>query len=295
MFIRFSLILLLLTTFSFAGDRLGEGRKKADAEIFTDFKAIKEVLENDQLSNNVKKIQNGRIAQQKKKLNKEIKSYDIPGKNEFWKFMSELWVVQNISKLKWNFEKPDYGLDDYFARFLEDLGYYEIKFKVLLLDTSLVTHFALPTSGRDALFLLSAPFIRVMDLSKLEISILMLEDYMRSNLGQFKKKVTPKGLTELLGSNFYKKKLDMGIFNGVLQNYSKLVFNTGFNFEEQFAVTKQMQGMLHGKLKYWKSYMTLLGKISNLVKGNVVYKDYNKIYPSPELQINWLKPEKEIL
>jgi hypothetical protein len=284
-----------LATTSFAQDKLGEGSKKTETAIFTDFKAIKDVLENDQLSNNAKKIQKGRTQEKKKKLNKEIKSYDIPGENEFWKFMSELWVVQNVSKLKWNFEKPDYGLDDYFAKFLEDLGYYEIKFKILLLDTSLVTHFSLPTASREALFLLSVPFIRVMDLSKLEISILLLEDYMRSNLRQFKNKVAPKELPQVLGGNFYKKKLDMKIFNGVLANYNKIVFEKGFNFEEQFAVTKQMQGMLHGKLKYWKAYMKLLGKISHLVKANVVYKDYNKIYPSPDLQINWLKPKKEVL
>ena len=180
--------------------------------------------------------------------------------------MSELWVVQNVSKLKWNFEKPDYGLDDFFAKFLEDLGHYEIKFKILLLDTSLVTHFSLPTSRREALFLLSVPFIRVMDLSKMEISILLLEDYMRNNLGQFKNKVTPKDLSTMLGGNFYKKKLNKGIFNNVLKNYNDLVFNKGFNFEEQFAVTKQMQGMLHGKIKYWKAYLLAFQKPANPIQ-----------------------------
>jgi len=56
-----------------------------------------------------------------------------------------------------------------------------------------------------------------------------------------------------------------------------------------------MEGMLHGKLKFWKGYMKLLEKISALVKRNVVYKDYNKIYPSPELQLNWLRPKKKVL
>ncbi|RLA62882.1 MAG: hypothetical protein DRQ88_10130 [Epsilonproteobacteria bacterium] len=291
---KFVIIFFLLTGASFAKERLGEGKKNTDAEIFTDFKAIKEVLENDQLSNNAQKIEKGRVTQRDKKLDKEIKTYSIPGDDQFWNFISELWVVKNVSKLKWNFEKPDYGLDEYFANFMQDLGYYEVKFKILLLDTSLVTHFSLPSNNREAFFLLSVPFIRVMDLTKLEISILLLEDYMRGKLDQFKNKVVHKDLKSLLGKNFYKKKLDMKIFNGVLDKYNKVVFESGFNFEEQFAVTKQMQGMLHGKLKHFQAYMKLLGKMSSLVKRNLLYKDYNKIYPSPDLQLSWLKPAKKV-
>ena len=37
----------------------------------------------------------------------------------------------------------------------------------------------------------------------------------------------------------------------------------------------------------------MLNKIDKLIKINHDYKDYTSIYPSPEMQIKWLTPEKK--
>jgi superfamily I DNA and/or RNA helicase len=65
----------------------------------------------------------------------------------------------------------------------------------------------------------------------------------------------------------------------------------GFSFQEQFEVTTEMDTLLKNDMKMWNTYLTLLEKIDQLTKTNALYKKYNQIYPSAELQMNWLKPK----
>lgn len=261
----------------------------------TDFSRIKEVLKNDQLEKEVQK----KIALQKQTRNiKELAIkglYNIPKENEIWSFLTEFWIVKNIDRLKWNFEKPDYGLDEFFSKFLQDLGYYEVSFKILLLDNSLVPHFCLPSNSNEAIFLLSAPFIRILDLSKKEISLLLLEGFIRGKMNQFKNKVNSPELVNIMDTNFQKKDFPQKVFDNIFKKYDEVIFEKGFNFEEQFEVTMKMEGILKTNLDLWKSYLNLIEKIGNLAKTNILYKDYAKLYPSPEMQINWLMPKKKQL
>ena len=149
-----------------------------------DFKAIKEVLKNDMLDGEAdKKVKKIRAAMIRKKAFAKSK-YNIPGEDEFWTFLSQYWLVQNAQLLKWDFKKPDYGIDKSFRTFLEKLGHYNVKFKVLILDSPNIFHFALPSGGGEYLFLLSLPFIRTLDLNKLEISVILYEDYFRMQEGK---------------------------------------------------------------------------------------------------------------
>lgn len=269
--------------------------KQKTSEITTDFSKIKEVLKNDQLEVEVKK----KLEKQKdiKALEeKESKErFNIPKENELWSFMSEYWIVKNIEKLKWNFEKPDYGLEEYFSKFLEEQGYYEVNFKILLLDNTLVPHFCLPSNPNEVIFLISVPFMRTLDLSKLEISLLLLEDFVRNKMNQFKRKVTPPDLEKSLGINFQKQEFPQKIFNDILKGYDEVVFDKGFNFEEQFELTIKMEKILKSNSNLWNGYLGLIEKIGNLAKTNTLYRDYAKLYPSPEMQLNWLRPKKKVL
>jgi hypothetical protein len=264
-------------------------------EIKTDFSKIKDVLKNDQLEEEVNK----KLAKEKglKELEeKELKErFLVPQSNEIWSFLSELWIIRNTEKLKWNFEKPDYGMDEFFAKFLEDQGYYELNFKILLLDNSLIPHFCLPSNPNEAIFLFSAPFMRILDLSKLEISLLLLEDYNRNKMNQFKNRVKSPDLEKTFGMNFQKQEFPQKVFDDVLKSYDDLVFDKGFNFEEQFEITMKMESILKSNTTLWNTYLNLIEKIGNLSKTNLLYKDYAKLYPSPEMQLNWLKPKKKAL
>ena len=73
------------------------------------------------------------------------------------------------------------------------------------------------------------------------------------------------------------------------------IFDKGFNFQQQYMITKQMGEILKADLKLWNSYLQMLKKIDRLVKTNLLYDRYNSIYPSPELQISWLVPPKKVL
>jgi hypothetical protein len=269
--------------------------KEKTADMSTDFSRIKEVLKNDQLEGEAKK----KLEKQKELKALEEKEsrerFNIPKENEFWSFMTEYWIVKNMEKLKWNFEKPDYGLEEYFSKFLEEQGYYEVNFKILLLDNALVPHFCLPSNPNEAIFLISVPFMRTLDLSKLEISLLLLEDYVRNKLNQFKGKVSPAELDKIFGLNFQKQEFPQKMFDEILKRYDEVVYDKGFNFEEQFELTIKMEKMLKSNAPLWTGYLGLIEKIGVLAKTNTMYKDYAKLYPSPEMQLNWLKPKKKVL
>lgn len=296
-YFRLAIFLKSLLFASVLAPTYAQEKAKDDAVNITvepiEFDRIKQVLEKDRLGKEAETKKN-KIIKEKKALNrKKVALYDLPSKEDFWSFFSEYWIVKNATVLKWNFKKPEYGLEDSFKEFLEKLGIYELKFKILLVNTPDVTHFALPSNANEIIFLVSVPFIRTLDLSKLEISLLLLEDYVRLQKGYFKDYASVKGLDSFLGSNSYEKKWDKSLLEKISEKYDELIFDKGFNFQQQYSVTTRMNKLLKNNIKWWNGYYLMLGKIDNLVKSNILYQKYLKIYPSPELQKNWLKPQNK--
>jgi len=286
------LLFLNLTLLAIASEETSPAVKEQET---IDFTKIKEVIKNDQLENQVvkKETEVKLVVEEKKKV--DLSRFNIPPREELWTFLSEFWLVKNAPVLKWDFQKPDYGLSDYFAAFLEKRGHFEKKFKILMIDTPNVYHFALPSNPGETIFLLSLPFIRTMDLSKQEICLLLFEDFLRLRLGYFEKMASSKNLDEIIGGNFSDKKLDKKIFAEVFKRYDEIIFDAGFSFEQQFEVTRQMNEVLKADLPLWNSYVQLIKKIDELLKSNVLYSKYSKIYPSPELQLGWLLPKESKL
>jgi hypothetical protein len=104
------------------------------------------------------------------------------------------------------------------------------------------------------------------------------------------------GINSFIGSNFYEKSFNSQLLNKVSARYDSLIFDKGFSFKQQYKVTEKMNRMLKSNSKFWNGYYLMLGKIDNLVKTNILYQKYLKIYPSPEFQLGWLKPgRKKIL
>jgi hypothetical protein len=134
-----------------------------------------------------------------------------------------------------------------------------------------------------------------LDLSKVEISLILFEDFVRIKKGYFKNYVLDKELENYLGSNFNGKAFDSKIISEHLKKYNQILFEKGFSFQEQFETTKEIDLLLKSDLKMWNTYLTLLEKIDSLTKNNSLYKKYGQIYPSPELQLNWMRPKNKIL
>ena len=206
-----------------------------------------------------------------------------------------MWLVKNAPILKWDFEKVDFGLEHSFSKFLETMGIYEKKFKILIVNTPTITHMGIPGSNGEYIFLLSLPFMRKLDLSKLEISLIMFEDYLRVENQYLQKFVLTKELKQMLGKNFHNKKFDKKVIFDVVKKYDNFILDKGFSFKQQFEVTKSMSRYLKDDLKLWNSYYQMIVKIDDLIKTNVLYKEYLKIYPSPEIQMNWLRPKTKKL
>jgi hypothetical protein len=262
-----------------------------DDKSLLDFSSIKDLIKKDGLEGELKKKEEEkRILLDKKKL-QDVKRFNVPGQDAFWSFFSELWLVKNAPLLKWDFHKPDFELEKAFIGMLEAQGHYEKNIKILVLDTTEVIHAALPSNDNEFIFLISLPFIRTLDLSKVEISLILFEDFIRARKGYFKSYVLGKELEAYLGSNFSGKPFDKKLIDESLKKYNSVLMDKGFSFQEQFETTKEVDALLKSDLKIWNTYLTMLEKIDQLTKTNTLYKKYSQIYPSPELQLNWLRPK----
>lgn len=258
-----------------------------------DYSNIKDVLKKDGLSK--QRIKQEKLVKQIAIERKEISKgkYNYPSTDDYWTFMSEYWLVKNAQQVSWDFPKPDYGIKEHFQGVLEKLGFYNKSFKILVVNTPTIVHFGLPGNKDEYIFLISLPFIRTLDLTKEDISMLLLEDFFRLENGDFIKNLGVD--TSFLGTNFFGKKMDAAILQKILKAYSNLIFKKGFNFQQQYEVTKKMDTILRSHPSYWGNYFKLLRKINQIVKTDILYKDYLKIYPSPDLQIQWLSPKKTVL
>lgn len=265
-------------------------QEKASEELI-DFSAIRDVLKKDHLDESAKAQQESQVKTNIAKERAQKARFNTPNLTDFWQIMSELWLVKNHQVLKWDFQKPDFGIEKSFRDFLEKQGLFEKKFNILLLDSPNVVHFALPTKQNHYLFVLSLPFIRTLDLSKLEISLLLMEDMVRADAELFKSYVQPTA-QDLIGKNFAGSKLDVDKVKLVLKKYDEMILDKGFSFSQQFEITKHMDRALKGDQELWSTYYRMIVKIDRLVKENSLYRNYSRIYPSPELQINWLAPPK---
>lgn len=265
-------------------------------EALLDFQAIRGVLESDMLDGEAEQKEVQVQTQKKERLDHNKALYQLPNERDFWGFFSEYWLVKNAPVLKWDFTKPDYGIAPAFENLLEQLGILNQPFKILLLDNPSIPHFALPSNpGGEMIFLLSVPFMRSLDLSKQEISLLLLENYFRMKQGYFKKMATSEELQKLFGANFQGQKLDKSALEKLAKKYDEIIFDKGFQFQQQFEITRQMDQILKNDLKLWNTYFSLIQRIDGLVKSNLLYQRYNQIYPSTELQLNWLRPKQSVL
>lgn len=289
---KLALASLLVSSLSFGqGPKLQEEK---ELEVIN-FKNIRDVLQRDGLSEAARKKAKEVKVLKKEQTQVEKSRYNYPSESELWGFASEYWLVKNAQILGWDFQKPEYGIEKSFTAMMEKLGFYQKKFKILLLNTPTVVRAALPGEDGEYILLLSVPFIRTLDLSKLEISLLLLEDFLRLEQGYFKQNVAPEKLSRLAGTNFYGSKPDMSLMEDFLKNYDKQINKKGYTFQQQFEVTKKMDAYLKATPDLWNTYFRLLGKMDRLVKTNNQYKEYIKLYPSPEMQVKWLSPDEKVL
>lgn len=280
---------LILPLLAFSQDKLQEEK---ELELIN-FNSIKKVLQDDGLSQQAinKKKEVEKLRVEKAKISAQRSLY--PQEEDMWGFLSEYYLVKNAQLLNWDYQKPEYGIDLSFKELLEKLGFYQKKVKVLVLNTPSIHRGILPGAHQEDLYLISLPFIRSMDLSKLEISLLLLEDFFRSGEGMVRKRIKTKSFENIVGSSI-KGKVDQNFLNEMLGKYKESL-QSGYSFQQQFEITKKMDTYLKPHPELWNTYFRLLGKINNFTKGNNLYKNYINLYPSPEMQIKWLSPEKKVL
>lgn len=285
-------ILILILSFSVISQDKRFQEEKENAVL--DYSSIRTILKKDGLDTfqNKKTNKLKKVIKEKRKIEKQRSSY--PNKENFFSFFSRYWLAKKASLLRWDFAKPDYGIADYFKIQLEKVGLIDRKFSILVINTPEVTHFALPSDPKEYIFVISLPFMKALDLSKEDISLILLEDMLRVDKEYFVKAI--KMNLDFIGKEINQSKEKMIEQHTMLLNeYDRIIYKRGFTFQEQFKVTKLMDSYLKPEPRMWSSYIKLLNKINKLVKTNLLFKGYNKIYPSPQMQIKWLSPPKKVL
>jgi hypothetical protein len=290
--LAFSSLLLALVFSALAQNTTLPEEKELEV---VNFQNIKQVLEQDGLSHSAGAKKKQVEVIKKKKVEMEKNRFLYPTEDELWGFLSEYWLVKNAQLLAWDFEKPDYSIEQSFKSVLEKLGFYQKRFKILFLNTPEVVRAAIPGEQGEMIFLLSVPFVRSLDLSRQEISLLLLEDFFRLEAGYFKAAVATPRMKELAGKSFHGSKPDLTMVEQLMKNYDHQIKQKGYTFQQQFETTKKMDSFLKGNPELWNGYFRLLGKLDRFLKSNVQYKDYVKLFPSPEMQVKWLSPEEKVL
>jgi hypothetical protein len=285
------LFLILISSVSAQVQKLQEEK---ELEV-VNFENIKKVLEDDGLSKAAEEKQKEVTLLKQKQDDLLKQKYNYPNEDELWGIISEIWLIKNAQALGWDFEKPDFGLQTTFGSTLGRLGFLQKKFKILIINTPALIRAVLPGKEGEMIFLVSLPFIRSLDLSKHEISLLLLEDYFRFEAGYFKNQVRSEKFKSLAGGNFYGNNPDQSMIEEMLKNYHKQIYEKGYSFQQQFEITKKMDTFLKSQPQIWNSYYQILLKLQNFLKVNLQYKDYVKLYPSPEMQLKWLMPEEKVL
>lgn len=259
-----------------------------------DFQNVKDVLKKDGLLQEVQRKKSEVVKIKEIRGEEEKLRYAWPTEDEFWPLATEIWLVKQAPLLRWDFDRPDYGLQESFSAILRSVGMLQKRFRLLAIDSPAPGHLGLPWKDEEYSLLFSVPFVRSMDLSKLEISLLLLEDVLRLQEGWLKEYARPAKLKDSVGQNFMGRKPDLSPVHEAGQAYGRFLAEKGFSFQQQFQITKKMDALLKPHPELWNAYVRLLGKIDRLVKGNPSFTDYVKLYPSPEMQIRWLAPEDKV-
>ena len=92
------------------------------------------------------------------------------------------------------------------------------------------------STGSEYVLLISKPFIEMMDLSKQEISLILLEEYVRLKMNILMNKINNQ-----LNTLASKKEKDQSlIFENYLSVLDKNIFVKGFSFQDQYNLTKEV-------------------------------------------------------
>lgn len=250
-------------------------------------KSIQSILKNDFLTEVAKKEEEEKQKElSEKKIEEDITGHFYPKTSDIWSLLTQVWFIKNSVLLHWDFKNPDLGILQGFIDLLQKVGLIGKKIHLLILDTTRYPHGALPMKENEFLFFISLPFIRSLDLSTLEISLLMLEDYFRVNLGVFKNYVKDDSWYNKLGTNFYGKSPDVSFITQSIEKYTQFFTLRGYTPNEEKMVFTSMKTILSiDDAKLYLGYQEMLKKINDLITINDEYSYYSKLYPSPYLKL----------
>lgn len=240
---------------------------------------IKDILIKDHLllEADKKKMDELRLEAEKEKIEKS--KIKVLTDEEFTEIATLLWLVKRESKLRWDFEKVDYGVNETFKKLLHKLNVTGPVYKILYLNSDIIPHVGI-LSGNNYILLISKTFIEKLDLSKQEVALILFEEFIRLKLNLLQNKINQK-VTKM-------DVKDKRTFDEYWNILDQEIIKMGFSFQEQFSLTKEIVNYIKNEPKISEIYQRLNEKIKILIQTENQYSFYPKIYPSPDLKEAWL-------
>lgn len=245
---------------------------------------LKKILKNDLLEER-KLHQKNVSGVVKKKEGKSSKSSSLIDQKNIEDIIFDLWLIRNSKVLKWDIKLPDYGINDVFENTLKSYGLKGIRYRIIFVNSNVITHDVLNINGEELTFLISKVMAEQLDLTKQEICMLLLEAYIRGSLMR----------SEFENNEFVfegDKDLKKSINNYVKSRISSLdkrLFDYRSSFETEQKVLKRVYANLSNNTSLISTYKRLQEKINESLKEDVRFKFYAIKYPSPEIKLQWLE------
>jgi hypothetical protein len=274
------MILFFSTSLSFAQDKVTEEK--------SDFKELKEILKKDELLENFTKKQKAKKVKKAVKKMLAVQDEFFPDKKSFWEIYPEYWVAKNAAILKWNFERVDMGVSLHTQKILNQVGILEKNLKVLFLNSSFIPHLSFSNTENQFLILISLPFIKAMDLTKNQISLLIIEEVLRAQRLHLEQVLIEKDQKVMYQKKIAKLEEVTSFINQLDEKFMKFLKSQGFSFQMLYEVTLEMKNILASHPILLKDYKELCEKKKSLVINSKDFKFYSRLYPSPEMQLKWL-------
>ena len=219
-------------------------------------------------------------------------SFKYPSYDDFWRFTFEYWMVKNAKYLKWDQSIANEEFNQELRSLFQSTNIKIKKFKVFILPTSWISHFAIPKGNSEFYFFISQQFIKEAALKSSQAAIVLFDDYIKLKNGFLMKFLQDTDFVKKLGKDFYlNKQPDIPGFEKLVEKISYFFRFYGYQFNHAFESYQDIKSMGDKSNKelisrFQKTYSQVYQSRDRLMKK---FPRIEGLYPSIMMYHSWFQ------